>query len=294
MEHNILIALPAETSFSADPKTVAYYKRMLDAIKDHYIALFEKSSTQEFPIGRVDFVYSREEIEDTLLSFPYDIFLCTDRLNGEGIGIGTIRSLKERFFNLSVFLLIEPIRKGDGKLANLYLEGYYNALYANEAAGNAEGFLNVLKNGRTKEEAYEYYGLSDSLLDRMMEGKGKIKAHSSDNPERMEEKEVLNSLSVKEKEKESVILQQEEPKRIPNDLKEQKEPEPYEEKASYYPVQSIPDLNGISATHALIASGVIAEIISDDVLLIRLDGGGFFQKRERLKEYPVNIIIKED
>lgn len=176
---NVLVAI-AQQDLNIPPEAAAKYKKTIENVKRTYHDKLLRNGRDDLAIGRVDFVSTRTEVETYLSKGMFDIFLCTDRLTGDrdGIGIGTIRQWAEKFPNVHTYLLLEPKRDKEtkkllntGKLANLYIEGYYVALFVNEIVANEDEFFNVLINGRTKEEAYRYYELNDEIIGRILETK---------------------------------------------------------------------------------------------------------------------------
>ena len=76
---------------------------------------------------------------------------------------------------------------------------------------------------------------------------------------------------------------------------------PYEEeyredtqdyRGSYSPRMYL-NLDSLGATASYSFGGIIGEIISDDVLIIRCPGGGLFPNKESLKSRKIEIVLKD-
>ena len=329
---NVLIGI-AEQNTNLPPEAAARYQKTIENVKKTYEEKLMHNGRSDLAIGRVDFVSTRAEVDTYLSKGLYDVFLCTDRLSGdkEGIGIGTIRQWKEKYPNVHTYLLLEPKRDKEskklfntGKLANLYLEGYYVALFVNEILSNEEEFFHVLMEGRTKEEAYRYYELNDEIVGRILETKIRKKPEPVDVPSikdvdvileedqentadynAVEEAEETESLDREMKEVHQTDLFEEIPEENLQEEDFEKEEDdmhkPYEEeyredtqdyRGSYSPRMYL-NLDSLGATASYSFDGVIGEIISDDVLIIRCPGGGLFPNKESLKSRKIEIVLKD-
>lgn len=158
MVANVLIALNRSDTL---PEAV------VEKISKVYRFKLLHNNRTDIGIGRVDFVYTEKEIEANLLSNRYDVLLVTETIEGNiNIGAGTLRKWKENYPDVRIFLLVEKEKKGAGKLTSLYVKGYYDALYWQEIAENEDEFFETLLNGRSKEHAFEYYGLTQEQVDK--------------------------------------------------------------------------------------------------------------------------------
>ena len=293
---NVLIAIAGQ-DIGMSQEAAARYKKTIDNVKKTYRDKLLHSGRDDIGIGRVDFVSTRAEVDTYLSKGLYDIFLCTDRLTGEkeGIGIGTIRQWSEKFPNVHTFLLLEPKRDKEtnrlmnsGKLANLYLEGYYVALFVNEIVANEEEFYHVLVNGRTKDEAYQYYELNDEIVGRILENKIRKKpVDISSMKESAEYTDIQEENTYQENLFEEASQNDEEIASMEEDIPE------YEAYNGSYSPRLYLDLDALSATAAYSFGGIIGEIISDEVLIIRCPNGGLFRNKDSLKDHRVDVVIKD-
>ena len=298
MVANVLIAI-AEQDFNTSTEASLRYQRIVENVKRTYKEKLLKNGREDIAVGRVDFVSTRSEAETYLSKGMYDIFLSTDRLTGDkdNIGIGTIRQWKEKFPNVNTYLLIEPKRNKDtgrlmnsGKLANLYLEGYYVALFVNEISANEEEFFSVLVNGRTKEEAYRYYELDDEIVGKILETK--IKKPAAE----IKKKEPVTEEWTKQNIFDSGTVPKEQETEVPEDaidideIQTIKEPTYREE--SYTPSLYL-DLDTLNAKATYSFDGIIGEIITDEVMIINCPGGGLIRNKNCLKGREIEIIFKD-
>lgn len=125
------------------------------------------SCSKFFEIGTFGIARSREEINRGVESREYDVLICQDSIGSDNIGGGTLRGWQGTKDGLKIVLVLPPNKKGAKKLENLYMGGYYDGLFSNELT--AENIQLLITKGRTKEEAFVYYGLnmeSIALLER--------------------------------------------------------------------------------------------------------------------------------
>lgn len=87
----------------------------------------------------------------------YDLVIAREDIDGISIGPGTVRKYFAANPNLRLILVVDKKKKSAGKLNALYEMGYYEALLSNDF--KIESLLRLILNGRSKEEAYDYYGL---------------------------------------------------------------------------------------------------------------------------------------
>lgn len=127
-----------------------------------------KASCSKFvEIGTFGIARSREEISRGIESREYDVLICQDSIGSDNIGGGTLRGWQGTKEGLKIVLVLPPNKKGAKKLENLYMGGYYDGLFSSELT--AENLQLLITKGRTKEEAFVYYGLnkeSIALLER--------------------------------------------------------------------------------------------------------------------------------
>ncbi len=106
----------------------------------------------------IDFEGNLNEIFKRVETGVYDALICNEKLeNGRNMGQkGLVRCLEHV---QQVVILMEPKKKGSLKLLNFCRDSYFNVLFTSDfTAGNV---FKLLKEGRTKEEAYSYYGVEE-------------------------------------------------------------------------------------------------------------------------------------
>lgn len=134
-------------------------ERALRTLKDKMVA--EINAQGKFLVGRFDFVFDRNKLNEHIASGTYDVVLCKEILGTENIGVGSIRSWAEEMPQVKIILLVGNERKGNIKLIHLIQRvKYTNALYDEDL--NGENVVRLVEEGRSLEEAVIYYGIENS------------------------------------------------------------------------------------------------------------------------------------
>jgi len=114
-------------------------------------------------VNKVDVCLERDEIQRKIEERIYDVFICTEILRGETLGGGSIKRWKTVHPHLQVILLVDPNKRSAKKLARLFSEHeYYDALYQDSSV-TIQSFHDLIVHPRTREEAFEYYGLREYM-----------------------------------------------------------------------------------------------------------------------------------
>ena len=149
-------------------------------------------------VSTVDIAENRDDIKKMLTQKNYDVVITDRRVGGSNILAGALTSFREVAPNaLFVSLLSKSqkrgatyeemgghlkVRPGDG-VSRLFEKGFYNAIWRDDENFSMEALINlILKNGRTKEEAHEYYGLGITddalfLLEQKLNGRTELPYH---------------------------------------------------------------------------------------------------------------------
>lgn len=125
-------------------------------------------------VSTVDIVETKESALTALREKKYDVVICNRRLNGNSIMAGTLKKFRaENGDALYISLLNYTQRRGsrlnrdngtfsinDGEgVRRLFDSGFYSALWQDRNFSLEELINLILSNGRSKEEAYHFYGL---------------------------------------------------------------------------------------------------------------------------------------
>lgn len=125
-------------------------------------------------VSTVDIVETKESALTALREKKYDVVICNRRLNGNSIMAGTLKKFRaENEDALYISLLNYTQRRGsrlnrdngtfsinDGEgVRRLFDSGFYSALWQDRNFSLEELINLILSNGRSKEEAYHFYGL---------------------------------------------------------------------------------------------------------------------------------------
>ena len=133
---------------------------------DNIHSLYRK--TNKFEIGEFRIVTSAEEVGEVLNREEFDILICFDRIKAVSIGGGTMARWRENNKNLRIMLIMsKAARDGDEekgiakstKPKILYDKGFYDCFFA--GTFKSPELLSVTVNGRSKEDAREYYHLPE-------------------------------------------------------------------------------------------------------------------------------------
>lgn len=262
MVANVLIAINHEEGNVNEEKIKKVIENNLLKTENDYAA-----------IGRVVFVGTKKEAEAYLLKGMFDVFMCTEILEGENIAGGTIRLFKEQFPNVNVFLLVETKKKGQKKLQNLYEKGYYDAIYFGDLANNPLLVFQKIAFPTTKEDARIYYGL----------------------PKEVDEEQEVIPLPQKEEEDAPFFHPEEnkekEVEEILSGIFDNKEPS-WEKQDSQYPPQIYLDIDSLGGSTTVSFEGSIAEIITDEVMIINCPARGLLLNKRALKGRTIDIVIR--
>jgi pilus assembly protein CpaF len=105
------------------------------------------------------FVSTKERVDVLIGQGLCDILVCSESLGSDSIGVGALKQWR-RIGNLKkVILVVSDQRYGKGKLKGLYDNEFYDALFEKNFFGI--DIVSLTLKGRTKKEAYDYYGLKD-------------------------------------------------------------------------------------------------------------------------------------
>lgn len=289
--------------------------------------------TDKLQVGKVDFVYDATSLYTSLLSGQYDILVVTEQMSKNGgteiehFGKGSMKAWKRDYCeNINIVMLVDASKRGERKLADFYINKIYNACFPDEISRNTDKFFDVVVNGRTQAEAFEYYGLTDELLSTMVDDVSLVKP--AEPVEEREEAEVFEEIpqsvnsekivypdidlrltnskerTVEYVENEKVEVYEEPYVKEPRETVRQSRdippaPPVYEEptfrQEEYHPEypQLYINLDTLGASTEVRIDGVIKEIITDDVMIISCPKGGLTRNKEALKDMRIEIVLKD-
>lgn len=117
-------------------------------------------------VNKIDLSLDKQDIQRKIAERIYDVFICTEVIRGDMVGGGSIKKFMEIHPHLQVILLVDPKKKSAKKLAKLFDDNsYYDALYQDNTF-TVEAVHKLIVHPRTREEAFEYYGLRE-YVDQM-------------------------------------------------------------------------------------------------------------------------------
>ena len=133
-------------------KNELFKKNMATAFSRLKMDGFKTDSENVFVISK------KEQIESIDLS-DVSILVSAEEVDGVRIGMGSLKRWANSNPNLKIILIVSSDKKASGKLNALYNAEFYSVLYNNDFSWT--NIKDILVNGRTKESAYEYFGIAD-------------------------------------------------------------------------------------------------------------------------------------
>ena len=141
----------------ADQKKWSSFKSsLIDCLTDLDEAGFETDEEH------ISFISYKERLDDLVArQSGCDLLICGENFDGTRIGTGTIRRWKQAKEGLNAILVLDDSKKGSSKVMGLFELDYFNALFMSDF--KSQMIKNLVREGRTKEEAFLYYGLEDYI-----------------------------------------------------------------------------------------------------------------------------------
>ncbi len=144
-------------------------KEKWDKFTSLMIGGFTKLKFDGFKCGKNDVTFfTRAYQVENLNASDYDVFVGTEEVDGYRLGIGRLNKWRKENPDLKIILIVDDDRKMSAKLNSLFNLGYYNILYRSDYVWGK--IKELIVSGRTKEDAYIYYGLENFVQN---DGKGK-------------------------------------------------------------------------------------------------------------------------
>ena len=155
-------------------------KRVLFAIKSNYEdAAYEKILLAYKSMYNEEYYYDKEYyLHGTLKALKentYDILVINENLETAPIDAEIIDKITDTYPNLRIIMAINNSHMEDAFTSQLYSIGVYDCLYSNEF--NVENLIKLIRNGRNKKEAKEYYNIDDGVEE--LKSKFKLKEITS-------------------------------------------------------------------------------------------------------------------
>lgn len=174
MRYHIMTAvdsMPAGVDKDGNPRTISgEMERYLKASDTIRIGNFIRASNSI-------------EIKEKLASEEVDVLFATVKLSeGSKFNTGLLSNIRDKYPLLRIYLIVNDSMKGGVKLQNYYAMGYYDAIYCRDFSFDDLDAYVAGTVKRTKEEAYVYYGLNDSVT---VPGEKQSKASSVSNSVKM-------------------------------------------------------------------------------------------------------------
>ena len=129
-------------------------------------------------IGSFSQVNSPKNVDQRVADKTYDIVICNEEFKTNKnkrddetvtdpkkdtvqIGQGTVKRWEESNPNIRIVLLVDDSKRSGKKLQSLYEYGFYNSFYLSDLDAAFDEFAKLIMRGRSKGEAYYYYGMDE-------------------------------------------------------------------------------------------------------------------------------------
>ncbi|MCM1236920.1 MAG: hypothetical protein NC489_43145 [Ruminococcus flavefaciens] len=143
-----------------------------------------------FYAEQIDFVVSKGQVDESLKTKEYQVFICFEKLQNTSIGQGTVRVWMQEYPDLKIILAVDTSRKSSGKMKGLFDRGYYDAVYFEDF--KPIELMQIVLQSRTREEAWEYYGLDMPEKDPAGFARKNTDSDSADQKERTKEADAAH------------------------------------------------------------------------------------------------------
>ncbi len=300
MVANVLIGLDKQTPTETNSYIEGLFRKIL---------LDEDKGVLE--VGKLDFVFSRNEIEQCVKSGAYDYVITVEQISGENFGIGSISRWQELNHFVKVILLMNKNKKGKMKVSDFYKKGYYSACFADCLREEPEELIKVITQGRSAEEAIVYYGLeheyaASSIVAEEVIAPERVEDYpvqpeeiteaDSSNVENVEEVIVSGEYTSEELNKEHSVWMDEpaavvEEKEYNEDVTVWQKEEEYEVMPPA--VVEYNSLDKLKGSYEIRVKGRIATILNDRTLIIDLPNGGLDVNKEVLANRQITLVLSE-
>lgn len=137
-------------------------------IKQFFTEGIQNYLKEGYTVHAVNSTTDRMKFDDSVRSGEYNVGFVLEVMNGNPIGQGGIKAWRRENSEMQIILVMDKSRKSTGKAKGLYDIGYYDGLFLDDISTDI--LVNLIENGRSKEEAYIYYGL-DHYVEPVKKGK---------------------------------------------------------------------------------------------------------------------------
>lgn len=112
-------------------------------------------------VSSLDLFQTREQLTEAVKSGDYNLLITYETLKDISIGAGAVKEWRALNPECRVIMIVKSQRKGGPKLKSLYELEYLDALFDNEF--NGIQVARLLASPRSKESAFEYYGIKEEV-----------------------------------------------------------------------------------------------------------------------------------
>lgn len=120
------------------------------------------SKSPDYKVAKTFTAITKSDISDSVNSRDYDMIICSEDMGSEKIGIGSIREWTSKNPDIKIYVILLDDKRGAKKVQSFWKNGYYDAIFMSDFK-DAAILLQVMRKGRTAEEAAEYYGIKEFL-----------------------------------------------------------------------------------------------------------------------------------
>jgi len=134
--------------------------------------IMENMLTEDCELENLEITYEKSFFDDCVAAGFVNVGIMLEKFDNIAIGQGTIKVWSNLNPDIHLILVMDDLKKSSAKAHGLYKREYYNGLFLSDFLSSE--MMRVILHGRTKEEAYEYYGMDEYYKNRELEEKGKL------------------------------------------------------------------------------------------------------------------------
>lgn len=134
-----------------------------DSFRDGLVQVLTSASGRnkdyETDTDHIYIVTSKDRVDMLAGQGLCDVLICAEKLKDDNIGIGALRQWVRIGQVKKVILVLSDLKYGRGKVKGMYDSEFYDALFEKDFTGR--NLVNLILNGRSEKQAYDYYGLKE-------------------------------------------------------------------------------------------------------------------------------------
>lgn len=138
-------------------------------LEDSIRPIIESMLSEGYELENLEVTYNKSYFDDSVAAGFVNVGIMLEKFDNIAIGQGSIKVWNNLNPNMHLILVMDDMKKASAKAHGLYKREYYNGLFLSDFLGKE--MIHVILHGRTKEEAYVYYGMDEYYKNRELEEK---------------------------------------------------------------------------------------------------------------------------